>query len=126
MVGWFLTLNVILIYTAIAQILLFMSKSQRLLWVTGTLGTFIGLPMIIGALMHLEPLQIPLLWLFSPFPVLTLINASATTIFLGFLAQLSILGLLTFQLTRQLQKAGESASTALFVGHPSLPRDHST
>ncbi len=126
MMGWFLTLNVILIYAAIAQILLFMSKSQRLLWVTATLGTFIGLPVVIGALMHLEPLQIPLLWLFSPLPILTLINASAPTILLGFLAQLSILGLLTFQLTRQLQKAGESASKALFVGHPSLPSDRST
>lgn len=123
--GWLLTLNATLIYAAIAQILLFMRKPQRLLWGTGTLGILIGLP-IIGAFLQLEALQIPLLGLFSPLPVLTLSNASAPTILLGFLAQLSILGLLTLQLTRQLRKAGESASKALFVEHSSLPSDRLT
>lgn len=126
LLGWLLTVNVLLLYAAIAQILLFMRKSQRLLWAMGSLGTLIGVPGVIGALMHLKPLEIPFLWLFSPLPVFTLVHASAPTILLGFLAQLSILGLLTVQLTRQLQKAGESASKALFVGHPSLPSDRLT
>jgi hypothetical protein len=121
LLGLLLTVNVILIYVAIAQLMLFMKHWQRLVWSFGTVGTQIGLLTVILCVWQIDPLQLPFLWLFSPLPVLALTNASATTVFLGLLAQLSVLGLLTLQLTRQLHKAGESPSKALFAGHSSFP-----
>ncbi|MEH2048885.1 hypothetical protein [Nostoc sp.] len=39
-----------------------------------------------------------------------------TTIFMAFLADLSVLALLNFELTRRVKLAGESAAKALLVG----------
>jgi hypothetical protein len=121
LLGLLLTINVILIYAAIAQVMLFMNRWKRSLWAVGTVSVLIGVPIAIGVVLGISPLEIPFLWLFSPLPILALINASATTVFLCLLAQLGILGLLTLHLTRQLQKAGESASKALFAEPPCWP-----
>ncbi len=119
--GLLLTMNLILIYAALAELMIFMKSSKQALWITGTVAAVIISLLVNWAVLGVEPLKIPFLWLLSPFPVLTLVNASITEVFLGLLAQLSVLGLLTVQLTRQLQKAGESTSKALFTKPPSLP-----
>jgi hydrogenase-4 membrane subunit HyfE len=116
-----LTMNLILLYGVINQLILFLKTSKPGLWTTGVMGTVIALPLFIGGILGIEPLKMPLLLIFSPFPVLALVNGSITTIFLGLLAQFGILGFLSLQLTRKLQKAGESESQALFTGNPSLP-----
>ncbi len=121
LLGLLLTVNLILIYATIAEIMLFMKPSQRALWASGTLGAVFVLLVVSQGVLKIEPLKIPFLWFFSPLPAVALVNASATTIFLGVLAQLSVLGLLTLQLTRQLHKAGESTSKAFFAKHLSLP-----
>jgi hypothetical protein len=121
LLGLLLTINVILIYAAIAQLMLFMNRWQQSLWIVGTVGVLAGVPLAIAATFGISPLDMPLMWLLSPLPILALVNASTPTIILSFLAQLSILGLLTLQLTRQLRKAGESASKALFMEQSSLP-----
>lgn len=121
LLGLFLTMNLILIYAALSQLMVFITRSQRMLTFVGMGGTFIVLPLVIGAVLGIEPLQIPFVWIFSPVPVLALVKGSIPTIFLGWLAQLSILVLLTFQLTRQLRKAGESASKSLFPERSALP-----
>jgi hypothetical protein len=121
LLGLLVTVNVILLYVAIAQVMIFMKHWQRLVWSFGTVGAAVGLLIVVWSVLQIDPLQLPFLWLFSPLPVLALTNASATTVFLGLLAQLSVLGLVTLQLTRQLHKAGESTSKALFAGHSSFP-----
>lgn len=121
LLGLFLTINVILIYAAIAQVMLFMNRWQQSLWIVSTVGILAGVPLAIAATFGISPLEMPFMWLLSPLPILTLVNASAPIIVLSFFAQLSILGLLTLRLTRQLRKAGESASKALFMEQSSLP-----
>jgi hypothetical protein len=121
LLGLLLTINVILIYAAIAQLMLFMNRWQQSFWIVSTVGVLGGVPLAIWATFGISPLDMPYMWLLSPLPILTLVNASASTIFLSVLAQLSILGLLTLRLTQQLRKAGESASKALFAEHSSLP-----
>ena len=116
-----LTMNLILLYGVINQLILFLKTSKPGLWTTGVMGSVIVLPLVIGGILGIEPLKMPLLLIFSPFPVLTLVNGSVTTIFLGLLAQFGVLGLISLQLTRKLQKAGESESKALFSAPPSLP-----
>jgi hypothetical protein len=121
LLGLLLTLNVILIYVAIAQIMLFMSRWKQSVWIVGTVGVLVGTLLAIWATMGISPLHLPFLWLLSPLPIVALTHATATTIFLGLLAQVSILGLLTLQLTRQFRKLGNSTSKKLFTQSLSLP-----
>jgi hypothetical protein len=121
LLGLLLTLNVILIYVAIAQVMVFMSRWKQSACIVGTVGVLVGGLLAIWATMGMSPLEMPFLWLLSPLPIVALTNATATTIFLGLLTQLGILGLLTLQLTRQFRKMGESTSKRLFTQSPSLP-----
>jgi hypothetical protein len=121
LLGLLLTLNVILIYVAIAQVMLFMSRWKQSAWIVGTVGVLVGALLAIWATMGISPLNLPFLWLLSPLPIVALTHASATTLFLGVLTQLGILGLLTLQLTRQFRKLGKSTSKELFIQSPSLP-----
>jgi hypothetical protein len=121
LLGLLLTLNVILIYVAIAQVMLFMSRWKQSAWIVGTVGVLVGALLAIWATMGMSPLDMPFLWLLSPLPIVAFTNASATTLFLGLLTQLGILGLLTLQLTRQFRKLGNSTSKELFTQSPSLP-----
>ncbi len=121
LLGLFVTVNLILIYAAIAELMLFANKYQQALWASGILGSTIVVLIGVWGVLKIDPLTVPFLWLFSPIPVLAVANASAPTIFLGLLAQLSVLGLLSLQLTRQLKKVGESDSKALFAERSSLP-----
>lgn len=121
LLGLLLTLNVILIYVAIAQVMVFMSRWQQSAWIVGTVGVLVGGLFAILATMGMSPLDMPFLWLLSPLPAVAFNHASATTIFLGLLTQLGILGLLTLHLTRQFRKLGESTSKGLFTQSPSLP-----
>ena len=121
LLGLLLTLNVILIYVAIAQVMLFMSRWKQSVWIVGTVGVLVGALLAIWATMGISPLHLPFLWLLSPLPIVALTDASVTTIFLGLLTQVGILGLLTLQLTRQFRKLGNSTSQGLFTQSPSLP-----
>lgn len=121
--GLVISLTLSLIYAAIAQLILFMRTQKQALWIAGTLGAVILLPPIILRLLSLYPYKTSGLWLFTAFPWASIEQASATTVFLALLGQWSVLTLLTLQITRQLRRAGESASIALFAGRPSLPSD---
>jgi len=117
----FLTINLILLYGIINQLMVFIKTSRPGLWTTGVIGTVMVLPFLIGGILGVDPMTMPFLLMFSPFPVLALVNASITTVFLGLLAQLSVVGFLSLQLTKKLQKAGETESKALFSERSSLP-----
>ncbi|HBB33950.1 MAG TPA: ABC transporter permease [Cyanobacteria bacterium UBA9273] len=104
-----------LICTILAQLMLMMKTSQRSLWATGTLAALLGLPPIMLGTLGVNASEKPNLWLFSTFPWAGIEQAGMTTIFLAFLAELSVLGLLSLKLRRQLRQAGESASKALLA-----------
>lgn len=115
MLVWLLTANLILICAALAQLILLMKARKPQLWAAGTVGAILGLPIMVSARLSLRPQTYPVLWLFSAMPVLAVEFVSVTTICLAILAQWSTLILLSLQLTRQLRKAGESASKALIT-----------
>lgn len=108
--------NLILLYAAIAQLILFMRTHKQVLWITGTLSAAIILPPVVLCLLYIDPAKTPAPWLFTPFAWVAIEHASATTIFMGLLSQWSALILCTLQINRQLRRAGESASKALFKG----------
>lgn len=119
--GLAISLNLILIYAAIAQLLVFMKTQKHSLWITSTVGAVTLLPPFLLSLLSLSPYKAPALWLFTPFAWTAIEQASTVTICLSILGQWSILILSTLQITRQVQRVGESASKALFAGQPSLP-----
>ncbi len=117
--GFFFTLSLILIYSAMTQLMVFTKAHRCGLWVTGTVGAMMLVPTLMVCLLSLLFQEFPGLWLFSMFPLLAVGSASFNAILIGLLCHFSILGLLAFQFTKQLQKAGESNSKALFEEHPS-------
>ena len=117
-IGLLLTINSTLLYAALAGLMVFMKKSRQRLGVAGIVGAVIVLALVLGT----QGLKMPFLWVLSPWPAIAFIGQmEPVTFFLGLLAQVAILGLLTLQLTRQLKKAGESTSKMLFAESPSLP-----
>jgi hypothetical protein len=112
--------SLMLIYATIAQLMLLVKKKKRSPWAAGTVGAAIFLPPLFLGMLGINPYENPIPWLFSTFPWVGM-NAANTTIFMALLSEWGVLVLLNLQLTRQLRRAGESASKALFAGRPSLP-----
>ncbi|WP_017718830.1 hypothetical protein [Kamptonema formosum] len=108
--------NLLLIYAALAQLMQLIKARKPAIWAAGAVGAAIFLPLAVFLVLSATAEKVPVLWLFSIFPWLALEHASATTVFLAFIAQWSILGLLSAVLARKLQRAGESASKALLAG----------
>ncbi|MBW4497160.1 MAG: hypothetical protein KME26_29710 [Oscillatoria princeps RMCB-10] len=111
--------NLLLIYAALAQLILLIKARKPAIWAAGAVGAAIFLPLVVLLQLSATPEKAPVLWLFSILPWVALEHASATSVFLTFIAQWGILGLLSAVLTRKLQRAGESASKALLAGKPS-------
>ncbi|MEQ9000450.1 MAG: ABC transporter permease subunit [Coleofasciculus sp. B1-GNL1-01] len=111
-----------LICATLAQLILMMKTPKRSLWATGTIGAVLILPSILLLVLGVEPSDNPIPWLFSSFPWAGIEYAATSMMALALLSECLIWGLLTVQLTRQLHKAGESATQALLAGHSSSRR----
>ncbi len=111
--------SLVMIYAALAQLLLFMKTGQRLLWTNGIVTAVIILPPIVLSILFTYPGQYTFLWLFSvAAPILVLYPPSHNSLgamltFFAILGHTTILGLLLYQMKRQLQQAGESATKVL-------------
>jgi hypothetical protein len=115
----FLVLSMVLmmIYASITQLMLLMKNNKRYLWTIITIVTLTLSPSIISQILYLPDSS---LWLFSALPWValqkTLETMTTITTLMAFLAELSIVALLNFQLTRQVRLLGESSTKALFTG----------
>ncbi|MBD2384067.1 ABC transporter permease subunit [Cylindrospermum sp. FACHB-282] len=110
-----LSVTLMMIYATIAQIMLLMKNRKRSFWAIGTIATAIFLPPIILSYLSISPSDNPAVWLFSTFPWVGIEYAQTITIFKAFLAELTVLTLLNFRLTKQVKLAGESATKALLA-----------
>ncbi|MGQ4646907.1 hypothetical protein [Lyngbya aestuarii] len=111
-----LSASLIMIYASLAQLMLLMKTQKRAIWATGGVVCLIILPLASFAFFRLDPAEIPGLWLFSAVPVAAIKHATTTHVFLSLLAQWLAIALLSFQMKRQLQKAGQSTTKALSSG----------
>jgi hypothetical protein len=110
--------SLILIYAAIAHLVLFLNVKKRNLWMMGILGALITLPL--GVAYILSPTHSPTGWaglilLFSPFAPVSIMSFGGTTLLATFATQLTMLGILTRQLQRKLQISGQSQSKELLA-----------
>ncbi|AFY36063.1 hypothetical protein [Calothrix sp. PCC 7507] len=112
--------SLVMLYAALVQLTLLMKNQHRVFWSVGIVGAVIVLPVIIGAMFYSYSSHNSFLWLFTiAAPILVISpegkSLSAITLFIAILSHWSLLGLLIFQLTRKLRKAGESATKVLLA-----------
>jgi hypothetical protein len=112
-VGVFVTL--MMICTAIVQRALLMKTKKRLLWAFGFVFALFFLPQFILSILRVTPSIHPTFWLFSTFPWAGLEFSSTPVIFVAWLGELAILGLLIWHLFEEIKILGESATKALLV-----------
>lgn len=108
--------SLMMIYATIAQMMLLMKTRKRSFLAIGAVGTAILLPPMILQFLSISPAHSPAVWLFSTFPWAAIEYSQTITIFKAFLAELTLLTLLNFRLTKQVKLAGESATKALLAG----------
>ncbi len=119
----FLSVNLILLYAALTQLMLFMKTKKRALWAAGTVATASFLPPFVLSVLSIYPGKDGGgWWLLTAVPWDAMKFASTTLVVQAFFVQWTILSVLSLVLTRQLRRAGESESKALFAGRPSLPQ----
>jgi hypothetical protein len=116
--GLCLGASLILIYTVIAHWCLFLNFKKRNLWTIAIVGGVMFLPSIFAFI--LSPSSAPtgiaaILLLFSPFAPISILQLSGGTILAAFASQLFMLTVLTRQLQRKLQTAGQSQSKELLA-----------
>ncbi|MCU0570546.1 MAG: hypothetical protein MUF49_28725 [Oculatellaceae cyanobacterium Prado106] len=111
--------GVVLVLAAVFQVVLMMRLPRRSLWAASVLGVLLFVPAV--AVQMTFPSNAPAgIWLLTAFPWLTLstyssATASAFTMMMGAIAQMSAFGLLTYRLQRQLQQAGRSQTQAMLA-----------
>jgi hypothetical protein len=121
--GLLLLLNLVLIYATLTQLMLLMKTNKRALWAAGTVvGVSLVPPFFLSLLSIYPGKDWGGLWLLTTAPWDALKYTSIALFAQVLFIQWSILGVLSWQLTRQLRQAGESASKALFAQRPVLPR----
>jgi len=113
--GLLLNCSVIFVYAAVAQLMLFMKAPKRVPYAAVTVGLLVVLPPVVFSLLSMATYESEhaLLWMFSAFPWAVVEQTTGMTVFLAVIGQSLATALLSLQLTRQLQKAGESSTKAL-------------
>lgn len=110
-----LSLSLIMVCAAISQLVALMQTQKQGLWIMGILGAVIILPPLMIGLLSINSVQTPTLLLFTVFAFGAIQEAGVLNIFLALLGQLSVLTLCSWQIKRQLKKAGVSNSIGLFA-----------
>ena len=116
--------TLVMLYAVLTQLLLFVRIKNNIIWAIGALSATIFLPLIVLVVFQINPDKSwGVLWYFSVLaPIATYWKETpAIQIFVAALAQWTVLGLLTVQLTKKLRIAGESATKALLQERRALP-----
>ncbi|BAY86473.1 hypothetical protein NIES267_59820 [Calothrix parasitica NIES-267] len=113
---WFgvmlLFLSLMMIYATVAQIMLMLKNSKRILWAAGTTSALIILPIMILGILNIQTENI--LWLFTISFWFIADRSTFPIIMTAFLCQVVILAFLNRYLIKQVKFLGESATKALF------------
>jgi hypothetical protein len=118
--GLLLTMGIVSIYAVSNQQLTIKFKPRSRINLVAALGCVIViLPLAIAGVLAADNVQISLLWAVSPFPVFCVFLGTISTAILGLGLQLTLLGFLTKQLTKQIQKVGASKTQVLLTAETS-------
>jgi hypothetical protein len=117
-IGGLMLLGVVqlLIAAAIVQLILLSNLPRRNILAASSLMALLLVPPVVLGMLAISPYEAPLAWLFTISALATVKHVPAATLGFGFLLQLSLFGLTTLHLTRQLRQAGASPTKALLSG----------
>jgi hypothetical protein len=110
--------SLVLIYAAIAHLVLFLNVKKHNLWTMGIIAVIVTLPIGVALIMSSGRSPTGLaafIILFSPFAPAGVFGLSGEIIFAAFTTQLAMLAVLTRQLQRKLQISGQSHSKELLA-----------
>jgi len=108
--------GLILICTAIAQIILMKKMRKPQIWAGGIIVAVLFLPPLCLGILQMYPENYPFLFLLTSLPILGAEYATTFNFFTAIAIQWTCLTLLTLQLRRQLIKVGESETKRLTAG----------
>lgn len=111
--GFLLTVNMMLVYAALAGWVMLWKTNKRSLLAAGTIATAVMFPLVCFSVLRILPFNSPLLWGFSFLPVVAARSATVFSIALPFFGQCLMLTLLGLQIHRQVRQIGASATKAL-------------
>ncbi|MCZ8038812.1 MAG: hypothetical protein O9276_11940 [Microcystis sp. LE17-20A] len=114
--GFLLAMNMILVYAAIAQLLMLARTNKRALLAATSIGILIIFPRLCFVVLRVDPSQSPLLWFFTFLPIAATKYATLPSFALAIFSQWLGLTLLGWQINRQLNRLGASTTKALIPG----------
>jgi hypothetical protein len=109
LLGTIVSLSVALIYASIVQLMFLLNTKRRGILALATILSLAILPFVILGIFGVSSNEMPLAWLFTFLPSVSLTSHEITsilgTIALAFLGQLSIIGFCNLQISQQIKKA---------------------
>jgi hypothetical protein len=111
--GFLLGMNMILVYAAIAQLFMLGRTNKRALVTSVSIGILIIFPFLCFGVLGINPSESPLLWSFTFLPIAATQHATISSIGLAIFGQWLGLTLVGWQINRQLNRLGSSATKAL-------------
>jgi hypothetical protein len=113
--GFLLTMNMILVYAAIAQLFMLGRTNKRTLVTASSIGILIIFPFLCFGVLSIAPSEFSLLWSFTFLPIVATQYATMPSIALAIFGQWLGLTVLGWQLNQQLNRLGASATKALMT-----------
>ena len=118
--GFILIAGTVTLYAAIAQSILMLRTHKRAVWSIIALGSLIVVPPVCLSLAKVSPEALPQGWLISFLPTVAIEYATVPTLILTIAGQWLAIALVSFQMTRKLQRAGASETKMLFERNRAL------
>jgi hypothetical protein len=109
--GLLLEGGIILVYAAIAQLMLLMKTPKRAIAAASVIAAIAIVPLFYFAITNISPNELTWVWLFTAIPGAATEYATITMIGWSMLGQFLAIALLNLQITRQLQQAGKSSTS---------------
>lgn len=113
--GLLLAVNMILLYAAIAQLVMLWKTNKRSLVAGGTIATLVTFPILCLGIFAIGPNEAPIFWSFTAFPMLAARYVTTGSIAFAVFGQWIGLTLVSWQINRQVRQLGASATKTLLV-----------
>ncbi|KAF3888342.1 MULTISPECIES: FlxA-like family protein [Nostocales] len=108
-------ITIMMVCATSVQRALLMKTKKRFFWAVGIVFVLLFVPQFALSILRLQPSTYPTFWLLSTWPWPGLKYSSTPIVFIVWLGELAVLGLLIWQLVKQVKVLGESATKALLV-----------
>lgn len=118
--GFVLIAGTVTLYAAIAQSILMLRTHKRAVWSIITLGSMMVVPPVCLSMAQVTPEALPQGWLISFLPTVAIEYATLPTLILTIAGQWLAIALVSFQMSKKLQRAGASETKILFEQNRAL------